>query len=657
MEIMKRMKKIRIPIGELFKKLNIKHINTEYNNTQGLTHDVPCDLFVNTGKKYVKINQLVSKMSKTYTYSLQNNTELKLSDKHIVIQNGKEVLIKDAISVDNIDGNSYKIINTEKLSEEEVVYDFSIPSPNLYCTPDGSIHHNTTIASILFLYDLARLLCLDEPQLHFNLPKSAKIYFTLTNSTLENIEQVNLDPIMGMIRESPFFRSKFNNTNNKASFFIKNIHIHMASRKHSLVGKNVYSASSDEVNQEIQKGGSKNIVTEMYNRINSRFLLKGNKWPGHFSMISSATTEGSLIQTMIDNANEKTDNELSKSDILVVSAPRFEVLKHKTVYSGVRFKIFVGDYQSDPFLINDDSDLKRAKDFDENKIFEVPIEHKGEFDDIYVGIRDVLGMAVSDIRTFLPFKKKIKEAMVLDTCSKDEIVLDENDKLIDYFNTDNLDVFKPGSQKVIGLDIAYAGDRYGLCMLHIHDAHGAGELQEFTLWADFIVGIVPPKGKQLQLYQIRDFITELMRMGIGVQWIVSDSFQSTDTLQLMKKQGLETLMNSVDRKKDAYFMLRNAILEGRLKLPKNNILYKELVFLKEDSKKIDHPETNPDGTHGGKDLADSLANAIFVANTKMDFIPWLDTSFIDELNDVIDEGDSNPFEDVFGPGTTGNYVT
>ena len=190
------------------------------------------------------------------------------------------------------------------------MYDFALPAPHLYTTPDGSIHHNTTIASIIFLYDLARLLCMDEPQLRFNLPKSAKIYFTLTNSTIENIEQVNFDPIMALIMESPFFRSKFNNTKTRASFFIKNIHIHMASRKHSLVGKNVYSASSDEVNQEIQKGGSKNIVTEMYNRINSRFLLKGNKWAGHYSMISSATTEGSLIQTMIDNAEDKGDDRV-----------------------------------------------------------------------------------------------------------------------------------------------------------------------------------------------------------------------------------------------------------------------------------------------------------------------------------------------------------
>jgi len=44
-------------------------------------------------------------------------------------------------------------------------------------------------------------------------------------STIENAEQVNYDPIMALIRESPFFRSKFNNTKSKNTLFVNNIHI------------------------------------------------------------------------------------------------------------------------------------------------------------------------------------------------------------------------------------------------------------------------------------------------------------------------------------------------------------------------------------------------------------------------------------------------
>ena len=98
----------------------------------------------------------------------------------------------------------------------------------------------TTTASIMFLYDLARVLCMEKPQEKFGMPTSAKIYFTLTNATTENVESINYDPVINMIRQSPFFRAKFNNTKSKTSLFINNIDINMASRKDSLMGRNIY---------------------------------------------------------------------------------------------------------------------------------------------------------------------------------------------------------------------------------------------------------------------------------------------------------------------------------------------------------------------------------------------------------------------------------
>jgi len=652
--------KIKIPIGVLYERLGIKH---DDNNSEEQVHDVPCKISVKSPNGYTELQKIVTKKGDVHRYTLNNGTtqsSLEVADSHIIIQDGKQELIKHANTIDNVSKTSTKITKSEFIGTQ-TVYDFSLPAPHLYCSPDGSIHHNTTVASIIFLYDLARLLCMDEPQLKFKLPKSAKIFFTLTNSTIENIEQVNYDPVISLIRESPFFRSKFDNTKSNSNMFINNIDINMVSRKHQLVGKNVFSASSDEVNQEVQKGGSKNIITEMYNRINSRFLLKGNKWGGHYTMISSATTEGSVIQTMIDNAEETQgdSNNFNKSDILVISAPRFEVLKHKVDYSGKTFDIFIGDYQSDPFFINTEEDRRRASAYDPEKIFSVPIEHRKEFDDIYAGIRDVLGMAVSDVRTFIPFKDKIKESLILHgSCELDEIILPNDGKLMDFFDEEKLDMFLPGSQKVIGLDIAYSGDRYGLSMIHIHDTVGEGELQEFQYWVDFAVGLKAPKGEKLKLYQVREFLFELHRRGVGIELVVSDSHQSVDTLQLLEQQGMKTKTSSVDRKKDAYFALRDAIVSGRIKMPNNQILYRELVFLKEDEKKVDHPDSNPDGTRGSKDIADAVANALYNITHEVEYRPYLNSKFIDELADTVgdDYDEDAPFAHIFGEGTEGNFV-
>jgi hypothetical protein len=227
-----------------------------------------------------------------------------------------------------------------------------------------------------------------------------------------------------------------------------------------------------------------------------------------------------------------------------------------------------------------------------------------------------------------------------------------------FFNEDKLDMFRPGSQKVIGLDIAYAGDRYGLAMIHIHDTVGDGTLQEHQYWVDFAIGIKPPKGEQLKLYKIREFINELYKRGVGIELVVSDSFQSKETLQLLEQQGMKTKMYSVDRKKEAYYALRDAIVSDRIKMPNNKILYRELVFLKEDEKKIDHPDANPDGTRGSKDIADAIANALWNITNEVEYRPYLNSEFIEELAETVGEefNEDDPYSEIFGAGIGGNYI-
>jgi hypothetical protein len=191
----------------------------------------------------------------------------------------------------------------------------------------------------------------------------------------------------------------------------------------------------------------------------------------------------------------------------------------------------------------------------------------------------------------------------------------------------------------------------------VHDAKAVGTQQtdtgekilwEYEIWFDFAVGIKAPKGEKLQLYQIREFILEMREAGINIEYVVSDSFQSVDTLQLLEKQGFKTLTNSVDRKKDAYYALRDGLLEGRILLPNNKILYKELVFLKENEKKIDHPDFFPDdSTPGSKDIADAVANAGWIIQTKMDYVPYMNESFIEEMEEAIKETFDDELSGIF----------
>jgi len=617
----KKLKKIKIPIGVLFEKLNIKHSDKELEEE----HNTKINIYVKTPKNEItKINKFITKRSDTYEYFLENGKSLKTSDKHIIIENKKEIKISKANSVDNIDGNSYKIIKSKKLKENEIVYDFNIDDPHLYVTPDGSINHNSKISTYATLYIICRILHLKNPQEKFKLPETTKIIFMLTNSTIEAADSINYDPMIAIMRESPFFVEHFNKKGR--TLFIKNIDVSICSRKRQLVGKDVISAISDEVNQEVVKGGSFELVTEMINRINSRFILEGNKWPGKYFIISSAQTENSLTEKIKNNFE-------GFSGIEMVNPARFEVLKHKIKYSGEKFKVFIGTYDSDPFIIENDEQLETAFNIDPSKIYEVPVEHYQEFkNSIDAGIQDVLGKPTLNSKTFLKDKQAIRKALKLTKLyDKDYILVDddETNKIIDMFDKDLLRAFDPKKPRVIAIDIGLSQDRFGFAMLHRRSEvkverylnNNLGTAEDFVYWADLCLAFIPEEiGKKLKLEKIRDFIRDLRDFGFNIQLIVSDGYQSEYFLQKLESDGFKTKLNSVDRKKQPYYTLKYALEEGRLKLPNNKILLEELNSLYEDDKKIDHimdllssvPLLRKRELNISKDLSDSVANAIYM---------------------------------------------
>ena len=614
------MKKIKIPIEVLFQKLGLKHINDEYFNENGLTHHSIPDMYIQTPNGLAKINFLVTKKSDIVEIKTEKNT-LYTSPKHLILENGKVNQIIKAKYIDNIDGKVYKILSKRYIKFNQIVYDISIDNPHLYVTPDGFIHHNTKISTYALLYDICRILHLKNPQATFKLPDTTKIIFMLTNSSLETAESINFDPMMAIIRESAFFVENFSKTGR--TLFNKNIDIKIASRKRQLVGRDVFSAISDEVNQQVIKGGSFELVTEMINRINSRFLISGNKWPGHYFVISSAQSENSLIERL------KEDFEEIKDSVEIINPARFEVLKHKINYSGKTFKVFIGTYDSDPFIIETEEDLKLAMDIDPSKIFDVPIEHKQEFIvNIYAGIQDVLGKPTINTKTFFKDKNLINKTMSLEKLyDKDYILVSDNpaDRIINKFDIEKLKKFGLEKDRVIGIDFGLKRDRLGFVMLHRRaevkvERANLGTFEDFVYWADLAIAMLPENpSKQLRLEKIRDFIRDLSDLGFKIKLIVMDGFQSVDTQQILEKEGYNVKQSSVDRDKKAYYSLKYAIEEHRLKLPNNKILKEELNSLVENEKKIDHIEDvkssieifKQRNLNISKDIADALANAIY----------------------------------------------
>jgi len=131
----------RIPIKELFNILNIDDI--EYDSPVRTNVNVK----IKSPSGFVPVEKFVKKQHQTAEYVFSDDSSLKCSTKHVVFENSNPVFISDANKVDTVDGFK-EIVGVIDRGEGDV-YDVALPSPHQYVTPNGVIHHNTTLAYIL----------------------------------------------------------------------------------------------------------------------------------------------------------------------------------------------------------------------------------------------------------------------------------------------------------------------------------------------------------------------------------------------------------------------------------------------------------------------------------------------------------------------------
>jgi len=122
----------------------------------------------------------------------------------------------------------------------------------------------------------------------------------------------------------------------------------------------------------------------------------------------------------------------------------------------------------------------------------------------------------------------------------------------------------------------------------------------------------------IKFSDIRQILIALRDKGIQIAKISYDGFQSVDSLQILKAQGFEVELLSVDRSLQPYDTLKELIYDMKIELPNVNIekakfvpetpeewLYKELRELEKRESKVDHKPK------GSKDMSDALAGSVY----------------------------------------------
>ena len=489
----------------------------------------------------------------------------------------------------------------------------------------------TTIARIIVLYDLYRLLLLENPHKKFNLIPTDRIVIALFNATLGLADQVLYEPFKNLIANSEFFQEHLDPENKKTSEirFVNNIGIVAGSRFTHTLGMAVFGGLLDEANFDVISNQAQESYNALLRRMESRFAQAGGKLPGHLCLVSSE-------KSPTDFVSQHAEKVKNKKGVIVFQYPIWEVKKHLGIYSGKTFKVFIGDETTDPFIIEDESQLKYI---DESRVIEVPIELKDKFElDLHNAIRDLAGYAVGS--TFRLFKSKnilIKQAVVTNPVKQEIVRLSFNDKsdvLINYFNVDYLrNPLHKTSPRVMHIDLSITGDRTGIACGYIKGYKEVKRVDPITLEThvfsepeiviDFVVYLEPLPGERIPFYKIRQFILDLSKLNYPLVMITTDGFQSEDMRQQLTQMGYKTALLSVDKTKDPYLSFRDAIYEERVWIPKHNLLIKELLYVEDVGKKIDHPHEFPDGTKGSKDGADAVVGVYWNLMTNKDLIKQL----------------------------------
>jgi len=211
--------------------------------------------------------------------------------------------------------------------------------------------------------------------------------------------------------------------------------------------------------------------------------------------------------------------------------------------------------------------------------------------------------------------------------------------------------------RFIHVDLALKRDRAALSMVHcpgiknINTGLGVESLPVINV--DLVKSWSAAPGDEINFSGIRGLIVDLCRrFSVGI--VSFDQWQSVEMIQSLKAMGINADFHSV--KKTDYDTLMTSIYDKRLRGYWNEILVEdELLKLKLlNGTKIDHP------TSGSKDLADSVAGAVFqaVQNILIDQEVEIefDTFSHEEFESEYDEADTYIKKDLTSDNLESNKV-
>ena len=540
---------------------------------------------------------------------------------------GKYKYLKQHVSI----GIFLRLFTIEKLGTGEF-YGFELDKNHMFLLANGYVHHNSgksTVVIISALYELYLILCAVSPSITFGLKNTANMTFCfLSKDNSTACSQLGEDMHKGLSM-APYFKDtitknlSFSTLDKKGVQITDNVVLKAGSTVNVITGTDLIFGCLDEANMPSPKIANENLVdsrtklyTAMVDRRNSTYSnaagLTGMIW-----LTSSPMDEGDVIGERINFVQEHGVENVFIMD----NVPRW-VARNESMED--TFEFYLGSEVQDPCII-EESDVDREI-LDENRIIEVPrrTDYISQFrGQPRLAIQEIAGRRTLAENAFFPSVSMFQKVF-----SKENTIFKKDDLRInldsgmevsdylydpDYFSHPN----KPECYRYIHLDMAEKKDRFGLASVYSdmekYTSEEGEEIRVRKYYIDFCIGVSSSGGKAVDLLKILEFVYGLKKKGYPVKIVTTDSHQGELARQVLRKHGVKTEYQSVEKTKDAYFFLKNLILTGTLSGFKNPLLVKELSGLRETNKRVEKSKTTTD------DLSDALAGACFLASQDAGF--------------------------------------
>lgn len=480
----------------------------------------------------------------------------------------------------------------------------------------------TTFASIALPYMAHWVLCLKDPQGFFGLLPGSRIAFMQMSTSEQQAREVIFGDIVARIKNSAWFRDNFpmDPKYTRQIRFEKDVWILPGdSAETTFEGYNILGGILDEGDSHkvtLEKDFAQQGYDTIESRIASRFVDNSNP-----------DREGHLGLIIVIGQMKKASGFMARMYRMFKSDPKAYVVRMAI------WESFGWDKYTDKKTGKRSSfwyHIKRrmvvpegvGKMLDPEECIEIPNAFADQFrNNPEKALRDLGGIPPATSDPFISLVDRIEEARDkwIERVGEDSPVDTSctSPRFAPWFT--NLNKADP-RKRVLHVDLAYSanGDALGMAMGYVEKLVKVDDEEKPYVVIDFLLRVRAAPGTEIMLSDVRRIIYDLRDdRRFRLKKVTYDGFQSTDTLQQLRKKRFEAENVSVDKSVMPYEDLREAIYERRIEFPKYmtylnmgdtelvEVAFKELTELSVQKNKVDHP------ANGSKDLADALAAVVY----------------------------------------------